>query len=94
MSQDWEALYKEEYEIVDRIWKMFGSPSYQQLNGRDIYALITKLQADRDALLKAAKEIFLELDGRYDGAEDSRTKWMGEHLTRLNLAIARAERDQ
>lgn len=56
---------------------------------RELAALRKKrVQTD---LLNAAKAIRDELDGRYDGAPDSHTRWMGEYLTQLGEAIARAE---
>jgi hypothetical protein len=35
-----DDAYRAEYAIVDRIWGMFGRPSYEQLAGRSIYDLI------------------------------------------------------
>lgn len=39
-----EADLREERAIVDRIWNMFGRPSYEELNGRTIYDLIADVQ--------------------------------------------------
>jgi hypothetical protein len=50
-----------------------------------------RLIAAAPELYEALKEIYLEIDGRYDGAHDSRTLWMGEHLTRIEAAIRKAE---
>lgn len=36
--------------IVDRIWDIFGRPSYDELAGRSIYDLVTEVKAERDAL--------------------------------------------
>jgi hypothetical protein len=41
-------------------------------------------------LYEALKAVYLELDGRYDGAPDSRVLWMGEHITRISAALAKA----
>jgi len=38
-------------------------------------------------MISALKEIFDELDNRYDGAEDSRVLWMGEHVTRIRAIL-------
>jgi hypothetical protein len=43
-------------------------------------------------MYEALNEIFNELDGRYDGAPDSRVLWMGEHITRIRAALAKAVR--
>ena len=39
----------EETKIVDRIWDLFGRPTYKELAGRSIYDLISSLQAALDA---------------------------------------------
>jgi len=36
----------EETKIVDRIWDLFGRPTYKELAGRSIYDLISSLQAE------------------------------------------------
>lgn len=36
--------FKEEWSIVDRIWRQLGNPSYEELNGRSIYDLIGELK--------------------------------------------------
>lgn len=54
------AELKEERAIVDRIWALFGTPSYEELKGRSIYDLISELQARVEALqgvYDAANEI-------------------------------------
>lgn len=33
-------MYDQEYEIVARIWKLYGEPSYDDLKGRSIYDLV------------------------------------------------------
>lgn len=43
----------EEAAIVDKIWDLFGRPSYKDLNGRSIYDLITDVQ-QRAAVLEKA----------------------------------------
>lgn len=51
-------------------------------------------QMKRDAaeeMYAALKAIYEELDNRYDGAEDSRTKWMAEYLPWLRDALAKAD---
>lgn len=66
-----------------------GSPSDK--TDMEVTRANARLIAAAPEMLEASREIFLELDGRYDGAPDSRTLWMGEHLTRLRAAIAKAE---
>jgi len=39
-----EFNFKEEQKIVDRIWQILGSPSYESLKGRSIFDLITELR--------------------------------------------------
>jgi hypothetical protein len=41
-----EAELAEERGIVNRIWVLLGSPSYESLNGKSIYDLISNLQAE------------------------------------------------
>jgi hypothetical protein len=50
-----------------------------------------RLIAAAPELLAACKTLFEELTMRFDGAPDSRTRWMGEHVERLRAAIAKAE---
>ena len=38
------SLFAAEHDIVARIWKMFGSPSYEELAGRSLYDLIAEAQ--------------------------------------------------
>lgn len=45
----------EETAIVDRIWDLFGRPSYAELKGRTIYDLITEVQGH-------ARKLETELD--------------------------------
>ncbi len=35
-----ERAYREEHDIVARIWVQLGSPSYESLNGRSIHDLV------------------------------------------------------
>lgn len=44
-ADQWRRKYEEERAIVDRIWKILGNPSYEELNGRSIYELIEGLKA-------------------------------------------------
>jgi hypothetical protein len=37
------------------------------------------------------EDIYAELEGRYDGAPDSMTKWMGQHLTAIEEVLKNAE---
>lgn len=43
--------------IVARIWKMLGSPTYEELAGRSIYDLIGALQAKVEALEAALRRV-------------------------------------
>lgn len=45
-----KAALLEERNIVDRIWDIFGRPSYNDLRGRSIYDLIGDLKADVERL--------------------------------------------
>jgi len=49
-----EAARSEQHDIVARIWKHLGSPSYEELAGRSIYDLIGCLKAERDAAVARA----------------------------------------
>ncbi len=50
---------------------------------------VLKLIAQRDCMRDLLVLIRDELDDRYDGAPDSPTKWMGEHLTAINAVLDR-----
>lgn len=47
--------FSEEVRIVNRIWSMFGSPSYDELAGRSIFDLVADVQA-RLTASEAARE--------------------------------------
>ena len=49
-----EAQLAEETAIVDRIWDIYGRPSYESLQGRSLYDLIN---ADRARLAEAEARI-------------------------------------
>jgi restriction endonuclease len=51
-STESEQREAEEKAIVDRIWDIFGRPSYESLHGKTIYDLITDLQQENDRLRK------------------------------------------
>ena len=53
---------------------------------------VMKRQPANELLLKAAKEAFFAFEMHYDGADDSKTQWMGRHLMELEAAIELAER--
>jgi hypothetical protein len=38
--------YEEEKEIVARIWKFLGSPSFEELKGRTLYDLISEKEGE------------------------------------------------
>ena len=65
---------------VCRIWH--SRPEMQQANA--------SLIASAPNLYAALRAIFDELNDRYDGAPDSRVLWMGEHITRIQRALAKA----
>ena len=50
-------LYDRESTIVARIWQQIGSPSYKDVNGRDIHDLIDELKADNARLREACEEL-------------------------------------
>ncbi len=45
------------------------------------------------AAVEACRGVFADIDDRYDGADDSSTRWMGEQLDRLRAVLADAERE-
>jgi hypothetical protein len=49
------------------------------------------LIAAAPTMFEALQAIFEDLDGRYDGAPNSPTLWMGEHITRIAQALKAAE---
>lgn len=62
-----------------------------------LIATAAQLMEERNAhlallsrFLEAAQLVAEELGERYDGAEDSRTQWMGEPLCQLQAVIAAA----
>lgn len=48
-----ERQFREQHDIVARIWVQLGSPSYEELAGRSIYDLIDELKAK--AMLTASR---------------------------------------
>ena len=67
-----------EREIVDRIWKQLGSPTYEELKGRSIYDLIDEIKDERDAAIKERDEARAERDAaiqRAEHAEASARSW-------------------
>lgn len=50
-----ERRLREETAIVDRIWDLFGRPSYESLKGKSIYDLIQELQQRAEAAEKLRK---------------------------------------
>lgn len=50
------SLRGDAHQIIDRIWGIFGRPSYAELAGRTIYSLVTdaKVDAERYRYLKEA----------------------------------------
>jgi hypothetical protein len=50
------ADLKREEAIVDRIWAIFGSPSYEELKGRSIYDLINNVVSERDLYKQRAEQ--------------------------------------
>lgn len=51
-----EAELADEKAIVDRIWDMFGRPSYADLGGNSIYDLIAEVQDDSRQLARYREE--------------------------------------
>ena len=51
---------------------------------------VLPLIAAAPALLEACQSILDELEDRYDGATDSKTLWMGEHIDQIKAAIRMA----
>lgn len=50
-----------------------------------------RLFASAHPMLDLLEDLEVELDNRYDGAEDSPTRWMGEYLSRLTTVINQAK---
>jgi len=46
----WKDKFEEEKLIVDKIWQILGSSTYEELKGRSIYELIRELQSRNDHL--------------------------------------------
>lgn len=67
-------LFDEEKAIVERIWKMLGSPTYEQLKGRSIYDLIQEKINDFAQARLMLEDVLVELDGYIDGAPDASGK--------------------
>lgn len=59
------ALHASRYEdacsIINRIWALFGTPSYAELNGRSIYDLIAGTQKENAILRARVAELEAEL---------------------------------
>lgn len=51
-ADDWQ----EEHDIVDRIWEIYGSPSYESLGGKSIYDLIEADRRVAEAVLNVLKD--------------------------------------
>ena len=66
-TERWRELFNDEYRIVERIWAIFDSPTYQELNGSDIYSLINSLKAERDAVLAKLAACERERDTAFTG---------------------------
>lgn len=43
-----QAAYREEWRIVDRVWKALGITSYEQARGKEISELVAELREERD----------------------------------------------
>jgi DNA repair exonuclease SbcCD ATPase subunit len=48
-----KADLRQETEIVDRIWAIFGTPTYEELKGRSIYDLVSQAKADAESNRRA-----------------------------------------
>ena len=91
----------EERGIVDRIWDLFGRPSYAELNGRSIYDLITALQARAESLerrnhdlaqdLEKADAVIAENESSLGWSRYAPTEWIEDAVARQK---ARAALDQ
>lgn len=72
------AAHDAKREIVGRIWKQLGSPTYEELKGRSIYDLIDEIKDERDAAIKERDEARAERDAaiqRAEHAEASARSW-------------------
>lgn len=52
-----DDLRKESHAIVNRIWTIFGTPSYEALAGRSIYDLINGVISERDEARAKVQEL-------------------------------------
>lgn len=82
-----EARLAEEIAIVDRIWDIYGRPTYEQLAGRSIYDLIESDRARlaeedkwrRFALLIGEQFTPIGPDGYYSMTPDQWLDWAWKH---------------
>jgi hypothetical protein len=80
-----ERELSEEKAIVDRIWKLFGPPTYEELKGRSIYELIQGVQKEK-------AELERKLADARDELNISRRQWKNE-VDGLRLRIERLNQD-
>ena len=50
--------------------------------------IIKAIATDLLELRKASNAVLVEMEEKYDGAPDSTTLWMGQHIDRLTAALA------
>ena len=69
-----DAELRAEAAVIDRIWGMFGPPSFAELKGRGLYDLIADLQkdAERYRYVRAKPHMLLHLSNKdFDAAIDA-----------------------
>ena len=59
------------------------STGYPRVNDYEEAKANARLMAAAPEMYEALDAILYELDNRYDGADDSRTQWMGEYVDKL-----------
>ena len=60
----------------------------EQINENGALTAALSTAREREGKLReAVEQVFEELDGRYDGAPDSKTHWMASHLERLRALL-------
>jgi hypothetical protein len=46
---DWQQMYRDELDIVDRCWKALGITTAEQARGKTIWELIAEMKTELDA---------------------------------------------
>ncbi len=85
--------FDEEVKIVNRIWALLGSPSYEELKGRSIYDLIDTLKRERDEARAAHAELPEGIKKSCDAAKLEEALWWSYQDPSLPLRYHRVDCD-